>query len=84
MSRKVVRLKKNGKYKIVSPELWREFLDGLAKDVEGGTLVRYSGDDAQPQRSPDACRECCGRRRNVEFCGMYIAICTDGSSCVLG
>ena len=83
--KKVVRLKKNGKFKITSSEVWLEFLDGLGKDLDGGTLKRCSSDEpeAQTTRGPNACRECCGRG-NVEFCGMYIALCTDGTSCVLG
>lgn len=83
--KKVVRLKKNGKYRIVSPELWREFLDGLGKDIDAGTLRRCTGDDPElrPQRNGNACRECCGRG-NVEFCGMYVALCTDGTSCMIG
>lgn len=84
MKKAVIR-KKNGKLKIASTEVWLEFLAGLAKDIEAGTIHRYAEDDSQPQarRNGNACRECCGRG-GVEFCGMYVAICRDGSTCVLG
>lgn len=81
--KKVVKLKKNGKYKITSAEAWRAFLDGLAKDIEGGTLRKCSDDLTAEPRRGNPCAECCGRG-GVEFCGMYVAICKDGSSCVLG
>ena len=82
---KVVKRKKNGKFRITSNEAWLKFCAGLAKDIEGGTLKRCSGDEpeAQTRRGGNPCRECCGRG-NVEFCGMYVALCTDGTSCVLG
>lgn len=83
---KAVRLKRNGSYKITSTKAWRDFLEGLAKDIEGGTLRRWPDveTEARPNaRQGNACVKCCGRG-GVEFCGMYIAICTDGSTCVLG
>ena len=79
--KKVVKRKRNGKFKITSDEAWLEFLAGLGKDIEGGTIHREGSSRAQ--RNGNACRECCGRG-NVEFCGMYVAICQDGSTCVLG
>ena len=80
--KKVVKLKKNGKFKITSNEAWLEFVVGLGKDIDGGTLKRCSNDE-RTRRGGNPCRECCGRG-NVEFCGMYVALCTDGTSCVLG
>ena len=83
--KQVVKLKKNGKFKITSNEVWLEFLEGLGKDIDAGTLKRCSNDEleAKARRGGNPCRECCGRG-NVEFCGMYVALCTDGTSCVIG
>ena len=81
----VVRLNKNGKFKITSNEAWLEFLAGLGKDIDGNTLRKISDDDSESRsrgRNP-ACIECCGRG-NIDYCGTHVALCSDGTSCVIG
>lgn len=89
MTKRAVKIKTNGKPKITSRKRWAAFLDGLAADVAAGTLVVVDDtDEAQAaararMRASDACAECCGDG-NVRLCGAHVAVCTDGSTCVLG
>ena len=75
---KVVMLKKNGEFKTAGKKACRAFLEGLAQDIADGTLQKPDSESRNP-----ACRECCGRA-GIEYCGTHVAICRDGTMCVIG
>lgn len=79
---KVVTLKNNGKFKTAGKKACRAFLKGLAQDIADGTLQKLDPESQEGGRNP-ACRECCGRG-GVEYCGTHVAICRDGTMCVIG
>lgn len=85
--RKAVRVTKKGKPKITSRKAWAAYNEGLAADIAAGT-IEVVGDDAEAQaaaraRASDGCEDCCGEG-NVRLCGAHVALCDDGSACVIG